>query len=66
MRTNIDLDATLIADAMRVTGLNTKRAVVEEALRRLVRAAAQQRAIEDMHGIGWEGDLDALRGRRDS
>jgi Arc/MetJ family transcription regulator len=33
MRTNIDLDDKLVGEAMKLTGLTTKRAVVEEALR---------------------------------
>jgi Arc/MetJ family transcription regulator len=37
MRTNIDIDDELLAAAMTVTGLPTKRATVEEALRGLVR-----------------------------
>jgi Arc/MetJ family transcription regulator len=64
MRTNIDLDEALIAEAMALTGLSTKKATVEEALRRLIRSARQNRAIENMHGMGWEGDLDALRRSR--
>lgn len=61
MRTNIDLDDELLAEAMAATGLRTKKAAIEEALRRLVRAEQQRRAIEDMRGLGWEGDLDAMR-----
>ena len=63
MRTNIDLDDDLIAGAMRVTGLRGKKAVVEEALRRMVLAADRRAALEDMRGLGWTGDLDAIRGR---
>lgn len=54
MRTNIDLADTLVSEAMKVTGLGTKKAVVEEALRRLVRAAGQSHAIADMAGLGWD------------
>lgn len=61
MRTNIDLDDELLAEAMAATGLRTKKAAIEEALRRLVRAEQQRRAIEDMRGLGWDGDLDAMR-----
>jgi Arc/MetJ family transcription regulator len=61
MRTNIELDDALIKEAMEVTGLATKRATVEEALKRLVRQARQRQALEDMKGLGWEGDLDAMR-----
>jgi Arc/MetJ family transcription regulator len=61
MRTNIDLDDALLAEAMAATGLPTKKATVEEALRRLVRQHRQRNAIADMAGLGWDGDLDALR-----
>ena len=61
MRTNIDIDARLLAEAMEATGLKTKKAAVEEALRRLVRQNHQRRAIKDMAGLGWEGDLDEMR-----
>jgi hypothetical protein len=30
-------------------------------LRLLVRLAEQKRAVEDMTGLGWKGDLDASR-----
>jgi len=65
MRTNIDIDDTLIEAAMAATHLPTKKATVEEALRRLVRQHAQLQAIGDLAGLGWEGDLDAMRQGRD-
>lgn len=61
MRTNIVIDDALIAEAMRLTGLKTKRATVEEALRLLVDLRGQ-RAIRELRGkIPWEGDLDESR-----
>jgi Arc/MetJ family transcription regulator len=65
MRTNIEIDDELLAAAMAATGLPTKKATVEEALRRLVRHHRQKRAIADMAGLGWEGNLDAIRNDRD-
>jgi len=66
MRTNIDIDDELLAEAMVVAGLSTKKATVEEALRRLVRQYRRREAIREMAGLGWEGDLDAMReGRLD-
>jgi len=41
MRTNIVLDDDLVRKAMKATGLGTKRAVVEEGLRLLVKVNAQ-------------------------
>ncbi len=61
MRTNIEIDDDLISEAMRVTGQATKRATVEEALRRVVETYRKRQALQDMAGLGWEGDLDAMR-----
>ena len=61
MRTNIDLDDELVAEAMAATGLPTKKATVEEALRSLVRRHRQKAAIANLAGLGWEGDLEAMR-----
>ena len=65
MRTNIDIDDELIAEAMTITGLATKKATVEEALRRLVQHHRRRNAVADMAGLGWEGDLDAMREGRE-
>ena len=46
MRTNIDLDDALIKEAQRLTGLKTKRAVVEEGLRTLVRIKRQKKILD--------------------
>jgi len=62
MRTNIEIDDALMAEAMAATGLPTKKAVVEEGLRLLARRKRGKDAIERLAGIGWEGDLDAMRG----
>ncbi len=61
MRTNIDLDDELMAQAMEATGLKTKKDTVEEALRRLVENSRRRRALDNLRGIGWEGDLDQMR-----
>jgi len=61
MRTNIEIDDSLLSQAMSSSGLSTKRATVEEGLRLLVRIHAQARALEDIGGLGWEGDLDDMR-----
>ena len=61
MRTNIDIDDELIAQAMAATGLPTKKATVEEGLRLLLRIDEQKKAWAELKGMGWEGDLDAMR-----
>jgi Arc/MetJ family transcription regulator len=61
MRTNIEIDDGLLSQAMTATGLRTKRATVEEGLRMLIRMRRQAEALADLKGLGWEGDLDAMR-----
>lgn len=61
MRTSIEIDDGLIAEAMAATGLPTKEAAVEEALRQVVRRHQQRQAVADMAGLGWDSDLDAAR-----
>ena len=64
MRTTIELDDQLVAEAMAATGLPTKRATVEEALRVLVLQYRRRTALANLAGLGWEGDLDAMRESR--
>ncbi len=64
MRTNIVMDERLIRQAMRATGLKTKRAVVEAGLKLLVQIKAQT-GIRKLRGkVTWEGNLDELRSSR--
>lgn len=61
MRTNIDIDDELMAAAMKAMGLATKKATIEEALRRAVRNESLKQTLAELEGIGWEGDLEAMR-----
>jgi len=63
MRTNIDIDDALLKEAMEALGVKTKKAAVEEALRRAVLTDRRRQAIGNLWGIGWDGDLDEIRGR---
>ena len=61
VRTNIYIDDDLLAEAMRLSGLKTKKAVVEEALRLLTKRH-RQRDILDLRGkLRWEGNLEESR-----
>lgn len=64
VRTNIVLDETLIGEALALTGLKTKKAVIEEALRVLTRLKRQEQVRALRGRLHWEGDLDALRAGR--
>jgi Arc/MetJ family transcription regulator len=64
MRTNIEIDDALMAEALAVSGLATKRAVVEEGLRLLI-TLKRQGEVRDLFGaVRWEGDLDESRRAR--
>jgi Arc/MetJ family transcription regulator len=61
MRTNIVIDDTLMADALKASGVRTKREAVELGLRTLVRIRRQE-GIRRLRGkLNWEGDLDEMR-----
>jgi Arc/MetJ family transcription regulator len=66
MRTNIEIDDKLMAQALKLIGLPTKRAVVEEGLRLMVRRRKQARGLKSLKGLGWEGDLGEMRQDRTS
>ncbi len=61
MRTNVVIDDELMAQAMKYTGLKTKRAVIEEALRTLIRLKAQEEVRSLRGKLRWEGNLDEMR-----
>lgn len=61
MRTNIEIDNRLMAEAMKAGGLKTKRATVEEGLRLLVQTRAQGRIRKWRGKLRWEGSLDGMR-----
>ncbi|EMR12000.1 transcriptional regulator of the Arc/MetJ class [Methylophaga lonarensis MPL] len=62
MRTNIVIDDKLMMDALKASGLSTKKEAVEQGLKLLVRRS-QQQEIRKLRGrVKWEGDLDEMRG----
>jgi Arc/MetJ family transcription regulator len=61
MRTNIVIDDKLMRDALRATGLKTKREVVELGLRTLLRLQKQAEIRRFRGKIAWQGDLEAMR-----
>jgi len=64
MRTNIDIDDDLMAEALRRSGAPTKRAAVEEGLRLLIQTR-RQAGLRRLRGkVRWEGDLDESRAGR--
>ena len=61
MRTNIVIDDKLMRDALRATGLKTKREAVEAGLRTLLRLKRQAEIRRFRGKLAWHGDLDAMR-----
>ena len=61
MRTNIEIDDELMAEAMKALGTKTKRETVEEALRRYVQIRRQREILRLRGKLEWSGDLEAMR-----
>jgi Arc/MetJ family transcription regulator len=64
MRTNIDIDERLLADAQAIAGTTTKKATVEHALRELIRRKQRQQVRDLLGTVDWIGDLDETRSSR--
>ena len=61
MRTNIEIDDDLMAEALKASKFKTKRAAVEQGLRLLVQTRAQGRIRELRGKLRWDGSLDEMR-----
>lgn len=61
MRTNIVIDEKIMSEALKATGLKTKKEAVELGLKTLI-SLNKQAAIKELKGkLKWEGDLDDMR-----
>lgn len=63
-RTNVVIDDELIREARRLTGLKTKRELVNKALELLVRTEARKGILRYQASGIWKGDLKASRRNR--
>jgi Arc/MetJ family transcription regulator len=61
MRTNIVIDDQLMNDALKATGLKTKKEAVELGLKTLIKLNQQEKIRELKGKLKWDGDLDAMR-----
>jgi Arc/MetJ family transcription regulator len=64
-RTNIVLDDKLVKSCLDLTGLKTRRQLIDHALKELLRHENQKKLLELRGMIDWEGDLDDMRKGRD-
>ena len=63
MRTNIDIDDDLMKAAMEATGKKTKKEVVEEALRELIRYRKQLSILELAGKVKFDDEYLRERGK---
>jgi Arc/MetJ family transcription regulator len=64
MKTSMEIDDALVADALKATGLTVQQEVVELALKTLIQMK-QQEAIRALRGqLPWDGNLEAMRTSR--
>ena len=61
MRTNIVIDDSLMEDALKASGLTTKREAVEEGLKALIKLKKQENIRSYRGKLAWTGDLEAMR-----
>ena len=64
MRTNIDLDDTLMNQAMRISGLSTKKGVLTMLLAEYIRKDRQRQILKYRGQNIWRGNLAEMRTMR--
>jgi Arc/MetJ family transcription regulator len=60
-RTNIEIDQNLINDCFKATGIKTQKALIDHALRELLRHEKQTKILELKGKVTWEGNLKDWR-----
>ncbi|HWQ69282.1 MAG TPA: type II toxin-antitoxin system VapB family antitoxin [Patescibacteria group bacterium] len=61
LRTNIELDKELVSEAMKLTGMKTKKELVNYALKELVRKVKRKNLLHLEGKVKWEGNLYEVR-----
>ena len=61
LRTNIEIDEELVTAVMRRYELRTKKEAVDLALRRAAGMPLTREFLDEVHGMGWDGDLAEMR-----
>ncbi|MBK7103814.1 MAG: type II toxin-antitoxin system VapB family antitoxin [Ignavibacteriae bacterium] len=61
MRTNIVIDDKLMNLALESTGFKTKKEVVEEGLKALIKIKNQSKLKVFRGKLQWEGDIEKMR-----
>lgn len=63
-RTNVVLDDELIKECQKLTGIQTRRALIDYALHEIRRRGRQKRLLKLKGTVKWEGDLAEWRKAR--
>lgn len=61
MRINVEIDSDLMDEALRVSGLRTKRQAIEEGLRLLIQAHQEGKTDHRRGKLNWDGSIDQMR-----
>ncbi|HDR15099.1 MAG TPA: type II toxin-antitoxin system VapB family antitoxin [Desulfobacteraceae bacterium] len=63
-RTNVVIDDDLVNECQKLTGIRTRRALIDYALHQVRRRGRQKRLLELKGTIKWDGDLTEWREAR--
>ena len=61
IRTNVILDEKLLKAGLKITGLKTRKALIDYALRELLRHNDQLKLLKLRGAVNWQDDLNQLR-----
>ena len=64
MRTNIDIDDTIMKEAKKLSGNKTKKEIVDTALKKYIQILNNKKLLELFGKVKWEGDLNKWRKTR--
>ncbi|MDR1929100.1 MAG: type II toxin-antitoxin system VapB family antitoxin [Treponema sp.] len=64
MRTNVDLDDILVKEAMKISGMHTKKAVLNMVLKEYIRKNNLKKILKYRGSNIWEGNLEEMRRMR--
>lgn len=63
-RTNVVLDEALVCEGFKLTGIKTRRALIDHALRELIRRKNQLGLLSLKGKVQWDGNIEAMRKNR--
>ncbi len=61
MKTNIEIEDSLLEEAMKIEASKTKKEIIHEALTAYVQYLKRQSILNYFGKVKWEGNLDEMR-----